>query len=139
MPQETMDVTPKEQFVASLQRCSADNKFIPAFYQRFMASSEDIRVRFRFTSFERQNTLLLKSLELAAAAIDDDPQALADLKARSETHNRHHLNVKPEQYDLWLEALVATAAEFDDAWTPAVEKGWRTVLGFVIRRMIAAY
>lgn len=139
MSRVTMDITPKELFVASLERCSASDEFIPTFYRRFMASSADIRVRFRFTSFERQNILLLKSLQLAATAIEGDPQALADLKARSQTHDRHHLNIKPAEYDLWLEALVTTAAEFDEDWGPSTEEGWRTVLGFVIRRMTASY
>lgn len=83
--------------------------------------------------------MLLRSLQLSANATDGDPKALAELRARGTTHNRHHLDITPELYDLWLEALVATARKFDPEWDDSVESAWRTILGFVIQRMISAY
>ncbi|WP_299767882.1 globin domain-containing protein [uncultured Pseudoteredinibacter sp.] len=139
MVDASYDETPKSRFLASLERCSAQDEFVPSFYRRFMSASPDIERRFRYTSFEKQNRMLLRSLQLSAHAIDGDPEALAELKLRSETHDRHHLNIKPELYNLWLDSLVLSAAEFDEHWSAEVDEAWRTVLGFVIRRMISSY
>jgi len=133
------ELTPKDEFMESLHRCSSIDQFIPAFYERFMASSDDVRHKFRFTSFEKQNSMLLRSLKLAAGATEGEPDALAELKERAETHDHNHLNIKPELYDLWLDTLVATAEEFDSDWDDSVERAWRTILGFIIHRMIAKY
>jgi len=139
MKEASDPVTPKTLFTESLARCSLDEGFVPAFYKRFMASSPEVSKRFRYTEFEKQNRMLLNSLELAAHAIDGEPEALSELKKRSQTHDRDHMNIKPELYDLWLDSLVLTAGEFDDDWNEGVEEGWRTVLGFVIHRMVSSY
>ena len=139
MKEASKDVTPKEQFMGSLARCKSNDRFIPDFYERFMASSDDVRRRFRFTSFEKQNRMLLKSLILSSAATEGDPKALAELTERAETHDHAHLNIKPELYDLWLESLISTAQEFDSEWSDSIEHAWRKILGFVIHRMITKY
>lgn len=139
MKEASNQITPKTRFTDSLARCSLDEGFVPAFYERFMASSPEVSKRFRYTEFEKQNRMLLNSLELAAHAIDGEPEALSELKKRSQTHDRHHLNIEPELYDLWLDSLVLAAQEFDNSWDDDVEEGWRTVLGFVIHRMISSY
>lgn len=131
--------TPKSLFTESLHRCTANDQFIPSFYEQFLASSDDVRRRFRFTSFEKQNKLLVRSLELAAQATEGEPKALAELKERGKTHDRNHLDIKPDLYALWLDSLVATAREFDSQWDDSIESAWRTILGFVVRRMISAY
>ena len=56
-------ITLKDRFIQSLDRCSTNERFIPAFYQSFLMSSEDVRHKFRLTSFERQNKMLLRSLQ----------------------------------------------------------------------------
>lgn len=83
--------------------------------------------------------MLLKSLNLSSAATEGDPKALAELTDRARTHDHHHLDIKPELYDLWLESLICTAQEFDSQWSDAIEFAWRKILGFVIHRMIANY
>lgn len=139
MKDELEELTPKEHFINSLHRCSSNDQFVPAFYERFLASSDEIREKFRFTSFERQYKMLQRSLELSAGATDGDSDALAELKERAETHNQHNLNIKPELYDIWLDTLVLTAQEYDSQWSDTVENAWRTILGFAVRRMIANY
>lgn len=136
-PSETL--TPKDEFLGSLDRCSSNDAFLTDFYKRFIESSDEVRHKFRHTSFDKQKRMLLKSLRLSAEATSGDPKALSDLTDRGETHNRRHLDIKPELYQLWLESLITTAQEFDGQWTESTERSWRTVLGFVIRRMTADY
>ena len=124
--------TNRDLFLASLDRCSANDDFIPAFYRRFLASSEEISARFRSTNFEKQNAMLLNSLRLSADATSGSREALMELKARAISHDRDHLDIKPELYHFWLEAAIATAQEFDDQWTEEVGVAWKKILGFVV-------
>jgi hypothetical protein len=44
--------------------------------------------------------MLRRSLKLSAGATEGESAALAELKERAETHDRNHLDIKPELYDL---------------------------------------
>jgi len=54
-------------------------------------------------------------------------------------HDRHHLNIEPELYSLWLEALITTVRECDKEFDLSVEKAWPSVMGFGIEYMISHY
>ena len=131
--------TPKELFLQSVGRCVASGAFIPAFYERFLGASEEIKNKFRFTDFKKQNELLRRSLELSAGATAGEPEALREINERATTHDRHHLNIEPRFYGIWLETIIETAADFDDQWTDAVEAAWRRILGHVVQHLIRKY
>ncbi|QDS98679.1 globin [Adhaeretor mobilis] len=131
--------TPKELFLQSVSRCVGIEAFIPSFYDRFLASSEEIRAKFRFTDFEKQNKMLARSLELCACATAGEAESLAEINERATTHNRDHMNIEPRLYDTWLDSIVETASEFDDEWTDAIEAAWRRILGHVVQRMVRKY
>ena len=48
-------------------------------------------------------------------------------------HDRHHLNIDPELYSLWIEALITSVRECDTEFDLSVEKAWRSVLGLRYR------
>lgn len=131
--------TPKDQFIESLNRCLKHEQFIPTFYQRFMASSKEVRDRFQDTDFNRQNQMLIRSLNLAARATEGEQEALQELKERARTHDRFHLNIRPELYELWLASILETARKFDDRWTEEIQSAWMSILGYVIKYMIRRY
>lgn len=130
---------PKDLFIASLDRCSSDEKFIPSFYERFLASSDEVRKKFMLTDFEKQNAMLLRSLRLAAGATAGDLDSLREVRERAQTHDRYHLDIEPRLYEVWLENAIATAADYDPEWNDSIEQAWRTILGHVINRMIRYY
>ncbi len=131
--------TPKELFLQSLERCMTSEEFIPAFYERFLTSSEEVKRRFRFTDFDKQNKLLRRALQLCAGATSGEPESLREITERATTHDRHHLNIEPKLYVLWLDAIVATASGFDDQWGDDVEEAWSRILGHVVQHMIRKY
>ncbi len=133
------ELTPKDQFLQSVERCSAAEGFIPAFYERFLDSSEEIRDKFRLTNFEKQNKMLLRSIQLCAGATAGDPEALHEITERATTHDRHHLNIEPRLYDGWLAAIIETARDFDKQWNDSIESSWRRILGFVVQHMTRQY
>jgi len=123
----------KELFLQSYHRCVASEAFIPAFYECFLGASEEISNKFRFTNFEKQDKMLRLSLEACAAATDNESEALREIRKQSRTHDRHHLNIEPRFYDIWLETIIATARDFDDHWTDEVEAAWRRPLSHVMQ------
>ena len=83
--------------------------------------------------------MLRRSLELMASATAGDPDGLRELSERAETHSRAKLNIRPELYTLWLDALIETAKGTDPEWTPAIEQAWRSILGIAVRHMTRQY
>ncbi len=132
-------LTPKEIFKSSLERCTQSSNFIPTFYDRFIASSPEVRSKFAHTDFAKQNKMLLRSLKLAAAATAGDPEGLREITERAKSHDRRNLNIKSHLYDLWRVALIDTARRFDKQWDTSTEAAWNTILGHVIHRMTKFY
>ena len=129
----------KDIFLQSLERCTDSDKFIPSFYERFLSASDEIKDKFKHTDFKRQNKMLVRSLTLAAGATAGEANSLQELRDRAETHDRHHLDIKPELYDHWRNAIISAAREFDPQWSDATEEAWHSVLGYVINHMIKYY
>ena len=130
---------PKKLFLTSLKRCEANPGFLASFYERFMKSSDEVARYFRFTNFEKQHKMLMKSLELSARATEGDREGLREIAMRAETHSRPYLNVRPPLYQLWLDSLIAAASEFDPEWDDETEQAWRRILGFIIKHMVSHY
>jgi hemoglobin-like flavoprotein len=133
------DQTPKNRFLESLDRCALSDEFVPSFYKRFLSSSDEIRNKFQTTDFERQNKMLLASLRLTANATAGDPDSLRELGERAESHDRHHLNIRPELYEFWRDSLIATAKGFDEHWDDQTESAWQNSLRYVISHMSRQY
>jgi hemoglobin-like flavoprotein len=133
------EMTSKEIFLSSLDRCTQSSEFIPTFYDRFVAASPEVKRKFARTDFAKQNKMLLRSLKLAAAATAGEPEGLREITERAESHDRHHLNIKSHLYELWLTALLDAARRFDNQWDTATEAAWNTILGHIIHRMTKFY
>lgn len=133
------DSTPRERFLASLRRCQAQDRFLHSFYERFLASSDEVKEKFRGTDFARQTRLLGRTLELSAAATRGEPGARRELAERALSHDRRHLDIRPDLYAVWLDTLILTAREHDPEWTDDTEGAWRHILRFVIDYMARRY
>ncbi len=131
--------TPREVFLASLYRCLKAGDFIGAFYERFLASSDVIAAKFAKTDMAKQRLMLAKTLKLTAGVMEGDQAALKELRDRAETHDRDHLNIRPEYYDYWRAALIETAIEFDPQWDVQLHVTWDRILTDVIHHMTKHY
>lgn len=101
--------------------------FFEAFYKRFLSASVEISNLFRETDMERQRTMLKKSF-YSLLTFYASSNADHYLERIAHSHSHAKLNIKPEFYDLWLEALIATAREFDVDFGPRTELSWRLVM-----------
>lgn len=129
----------RETFAASLARCRESADFSAAFYERLLASDDDIRAKFRFTNMKAQRSMLEQALVVCGDVVAGKPEALARLGELGRSHDAMHLDIRPEWYPLWLEAIVKTASEFDPQWTPEVRQAWQSVLGPVTKRIASFY
>jgi len=102
--------TSKQLFLHSVTRCMEDHAFIPAFYEQLFNASDEIKAKFRFTDFEKQNAMLRRSLLLCAEATAGRTEALREVNERATTHDRDHLNIEPHLYAVWTDTLIATAS-----------------------------
>ena len=134
-------VDPIEVFRASLKRCLAAPDFLLDFYGLFMASSEEVREKFKNTDFTRQTRVLADSLwvmSVAAQGQSGSP-AWGDLPRLARMHSREHLDIRPGLYDQWLECLLQAARKHDPEFSAEIETTWRETLSVGIEYLRSSY
>jgi truncated hemoglobin YjbI len=96
------------------------DEFFYAFYDRFLRDP-GIAAMFANTDRDRQVSMLKKSLfQLVTYYVVGEPNAELDRLAT--IHDR--LGIDANAFDVWMEALVDTAAEFDEQWNEATRLAW---------------
>lgn len=130
-----------ETFRASLKRCLANNAFLHDFYELFMASSSEVREKFKGTDFPRQARVLADSLYIMSVASESKEDAIAwkELDRLAEAHSRRGRDIRPELYESWLECLLKAASQYDPEFSPAMEGAWRRALAPGIEHLRAGY
>ena len=128
-------------FVASLKRCLTVPDFLQRFYDRFMASSDEVQKKFSNTDFKTQNRVLAESLFVLAILPQGKPESpiWQEMARLAERHSHADLNIEPRLYDLWLDCLVATAKNCDPDFSPEIETAWRQTLSIGIDYMHKRY
>ena len=121
----------------SLKRCYATPRFLDLFYERFLQASPDIARHFAHTDMARQKRMVEASLFTSILAAEGVPYAVRSIRRLGEMHR--DLGIAPALYDLWMESLIETVAECDEAFSESVEHTWRMVLRGSIERMLATY
>ncbi|MGI9284147.1 MAG: globin [Pseudomonadales bacterium] len=121
----------EEIFDGSYKRVLSTEKnrsdFFKSFYDRFLSDDKEIAQRFANTDMDRQQSMLKKSFYklfafYASGQTDDYIRHIA------EQHDHKHLDVRPEFYDRWLECLIGTVNQYDEAFSEDVELAWRLVM-----------
>jgi hemoglobin-like flavoprotein len=128
-----------ELFNDSLSRCVADPRFMEHFYDLFLASSAEVRDKFRGTDLHKQRRVLKASLYMVMLAIDGNPDGLSHLDRIARLHGEAGMRIGPHLYDLWLEALIGAAREADRRFDAETERVWRATLAFGIDYMRTRY
>ncbi|RDE25044.1 globin [Motiliproteus coralliicola] len=131
----------EQLFDQSFERCRARDDlepFFESFYNRYLQTDQRVAEVFANTDMARQQKMLEKSfyrllIFYATNSADDYIEQIAVL------HNRHHLNITPDLYDLWLQALIETVSEYDTEFDDSIELAWRLVLSTGITYMKFKY
>ena len=120
-------------FHASLERLSADPRFLDRFYERFMSISEEIAAVFHDRDMERIKRKLRLTLNIITMLVDDEPGMDWYLGSIADIHAQ--LEIPPVFFDLWKDSLVETVAESDPGFDEGVRSAWDAVLAQAIEAM----
>jgi hemoglobin-like flavoprotein len=110
-------------FLDSFESCIQDDRFIRVFYDKFLASSEEIPPLFAKTDFALQRRSLRASLYVMVAA---SARNQAELSTLSDLAQRHRtLRIKPHHYELWMQSLLSAVEQCTKRFNSEVERVWR--------------
>jgi len=115
-----------------------DKSFFDAFYENFTSASPVVADHFRNTDMTQQKKMLEKSF-YSLFIFYATNNANDYLEKIAKHHSKAHANVAPELYDLWLECLIKTVAEYDPLFDENTELSWRVVLSSGITYMKFKY
>ena len=102
----------------------AGEAFFMRFYEIFLESPR-VRMMFAKTDMARQVTMLRHSMyELVTFYVTG---TLTE-SLRHVAHLHQRLAISSDLYDRWLDALIATVAEFDPEYDELIEDAWRLAL-----------
>jgi hemoglobin-like flavoprotein len=124
-------------FRESLGRCLATPNFMHDFYDLFIASSPEVREKFKDTEFARQARVVTDSLYIMAVVAESKEDAIGwrELDRLAARHAHTELDVRPALYDAWLDCLLAAARQHDPQFSADVEDAWRRTLAPGIEHM----
>jgi hemoglobin-like flavoprotein len=128
-----------KEVLESYHRCEASRGLCDSFYDILFAKSAEIPPKFDMTDMERQKQDVTASVLMALRLGIGDLIARQYVQKIAESHNRHGHNIRPELYELWLDALCEAVQKCGPHYTPKLEKHWRQVMRPAIEMMIAAY
>jgi hemoglobin-like flavoprotein len=125
-----MDTPAIMVFNDSLARCLRGDQLFQRFYEHFLASSEEVREKFRNTDFRNQRRMLQTSFYMLVEYIALGwPECKAYLERIAEAHSKRGRDIPPHLYDLWLDCLLQAVKECDPHYTTEVEASWRFMMG----------
>ncbi len=130
-------MSPADLVMQSYGRCCASSGFFDSFYQYVLASSPEIRDKFAHTNMPAQRLLLrqgILNLVMHARGMPD-----TKLRALGCSHARGALDIRPELYDLWLQALLQSIGEHDGQCDANTRLAWHEVLNKGISVIKAQY
>jgi len=114
-----------DDVMASFHRCRKDQAFIDTFYDLFLNKSPEIADKFRNTDFNIQRLMLRESLLVMLCFNLGVTGTREELVRMGRRHSRSQLDIRPELYDLWLDALCETIKLCDSEYSPGLEAAWR--------------
>lgn len=116
-------------FNDSLARCLRTERLFHRFLELFLASSAEVRQKFRDTDFNRQRRMLQNSFYMLMEYVGlSSPESQAYLERIALEHGKDHRDIPPHLYDLWLESLLRAVQECDPRYSPEVEAAWRYMM-----------
>ncbi len=112
--------------------------FFDAFYDNFCAASPEIAKHFRNSDMKKQKKMLEKSF-YSLFIFYATNNANDYLRKIAEHHSKAAHNIPPDLYDVWLESLIKTVADYDPQFDLDIELSWRVVLSSGITYMKFKY
>jgi hemoglobin-like flavoprotein len=123
----------------SYMRCRQSPGFFDDFYRDFIGSSDEVKKKFAKTDLGHQEKLLSESMVYMILFAEGGEFAGRIIAQLGEKHNRHHNDITPALYALWLESLIRTLKKHDPQMSPELEQRWREAMTVSIEALKARY
>ena len=117
-----------EEVRQSYLRCRQNSDFFDAFYDHFARKSSEIGAMFSQTDMQQQNLLLSEAISNLILFSEGDSGAAQKIEEIGQSHSQKNLDIKPEWYPLWEEALHDSIRESDPRVNESVLNAWAEVL-----------
>lgn len=122
--------------IDSYRRCIAHSGFFDHFYDKLFDRDENIRKMFDKVDLDKQKTMIRKAVTTLIMKKSGVQAANLSLMSIANSHGKNGLGVTPEMYAVWIDCLIQTVKEMDNAFTPELGAAWRNTLesgvGFII-------
>jgi hemoglobin-like flavoprotein len=129
----------KDLVQSSYGACCLSPTFFDDFYDAFLASSSVIAGKFVNTDMAKQKRLLRDGISFMIMYFNGTAVGRMKVEKLGESHSQGRMDIKPQWYDLWVNALVKTVAKHDPKFSPAADRAWRAVLARGIDAMRSQY
>ncbi len=123
----------------SFERVKDNTSFFDAFYALFAAADSRVAEKFRNTEMSKQKAALVDSIYCLLKIGRGVKEAEDKIEQIAVTHDRHHKNIEPELYGVWLRCLTETLYRYDKEFNFVLEEKWRRELTNGIFKIISKY
>ena len=124
---------------ASYQRCCLASDFFTCFYRNFFVTAPHVEARFAKTDFKRQHQLLRHAIGLLLSFPTQPTTEPTILRRVADRHKADDLDIPPDWYPDFVEALIQTVREHDDQYSDDIARAWRATVAPGIEYMKAQY
>jgi hemoglobin-like flavoprotein len=126
-----------ECFHDSFDRCKRDGRFFDLFYERFLASSPEVRATFDGVDLAKVKKMARDAIYLILMESSGSDFSTRRLSEFGDLHR--NVGVKQHLYHTWLDSLLSVVEEVDPDYSVQVDESWRAVMGVGIKVMLARY
>ncbi|TAJ99095.1 MAG: globin [Candidatus Manganitrophaceae bacterium] len=112
------------------------NGLAERFYETLLERDPRIKVLFKDTDFKRQKELLIHAIVMLIDYADGKPLGEMAIKRLGELHSRKRMNITPDLYPIWVDAMIDSLAVLDTGFSPEIEQRWREVMQKGIEVMV---
>lgn len=124
---------------ASYGRCLQNNRFMDKFYERFLNSNPEIKVRFQNTDFGKQKQLLSHGLNMMIMFTKGNKIAETVVNRIRDSHNSNNMDIRLDLYRFWKNSLIQTIKECDTLIDNDTVIAWNEVLQIGIDYIVSGY
>lgn len=101
----------------SVKRAMTSKFFGETFYQNLFFLDPELKNYFKKTDWDHQQIALIKGIDHLLGFLNKESDSHRNQIIRlAETHSAKNLNIHPQSYYYWIDALIMTTKELDHKW-----------------------
>lgn len=128
-----------EKVALSYGHCCSKPEFFETFYEIFLSKSPKIGEMFKNTKMTAQKEALRNGITFLISYAKGSKIAENKVNQLGESHKRDRLNVNPNMYPYWVDALMEAVKKTDSKHDAETEAAWRIVLSKGIETIKSQY